>query len=192
MNQDPQPEETATMPVVAPEMPVIPGIPGNLTNPTKDASWNPADYIPKTLIRYPMYEYKTGKQWFLSKTEKIVVDAYLKTNNITEACRTLNAIRSAHGSHKAYDVRSVKRWLQKPHVARHIAEGFMDQGKVNWFDAPKWESWGVDVLQGKIPATQVQVSVWKEYGKSKGWYKDTGPQVMNNTQINFVQSDGRA
>lgn len=156
------------------------------------ASEAPVDYIKPSLIKYPMYNYQTGTQFFLSKTERIVVDAYLKTNNETEACRTLNAIRSAHGSLKKYTPKAIRRWLQKPHVAAHIAQGFLDQGKVNWFDSAKWEAWGVDVMQGETLATQVQVAIWKEFGKAKGWYKDTGPQVMANMQINFVQSDGRA
>lgn len=161
-------------------------------NPGKEASTEIAEYIKPTMIRYPMYDYQTGRQFFLSKTERIVVDAYLKTNNVAESCRALNAIRGAHGSTNDYDVRSVKRWLQKPHVASYIAQAMLDKGKVNWFDQHKWEAWGVDAMQGKGNLTQVQVAIWKEFGKAKGWYKESGPQVLNNTQINFVQSDGRA
>jgi len=150
------------------------------------------EYVKPSLIRYPMYDYKTGNQFYLSKTEQIVVDAYLETFNETEATRALNAIRGAHGSFRKYSVNAVKRWLRKPHVASYIGQKFQDKGKVNWMDAPKWEAWGVDVMQGRVQATQVQVAVWREFGKSKGWYKETGPQVMNNTQINFVQSDGKA
>lgn len=189
-------EVVATMPVLAPETVVVTpiGNPATISTPkpAKEASRALSDYIKPSLIRYPMYDYQTGSQWFLSKTEQIVVDAYLETNNVTESCRALNAIRGAHGSTKFYTPNAVARWLKKPHVARYIANKFLDKGKVNWFDSAKWESWGVDVMQGAIAATQVQVVIWKEYGKAKGWYKDTGPQVQHNTQINFVQSDGKA
>lgn len=158
----------------------------------KDASWAPGDYIKPTMIRYPMYEYKTGTTFYLSKTQQIVVDAYLKTHNVTEACRTLNAIRAAHGTAKRSSINAVSRWLRKPMVALYIANSEVDRGKVNWLDQPKWEAWGIDVMNNKILATQVQVVVWKEFGKAKGWYKETGPQNMTNMQINFVQSDGKA
>lgn len=175
-------------------MPIKRAEPAPIAQKSKqEVSRQPSDYIKPELIRYPMYDYKTGTQFFLSKTEQIVVDAYLKTHSVSEACRTLNAIRTAHGSTKQFTPGAVNRWLQRPHVAQHIAQGFIDQGKVNWFDIAKWEAWGVDIMQGKIPATQVQVAVWKEFGKAKGWYKETGGnQMIGNMQINFVQSDGRA
>ena len=151
-----------------------------------------SDYIKPSLIRYPMYTYQTGKQWFLSKTEKICVDAYLKTFNLNETMRALNAIRVAHGSSKTYDVRAIKRWLQRPHVADYIGKKLEAQGLVNWNKEEDWEAWGIKVQNGNLPATQVQVTVWKERGKAKGWYKESGPAVQNNMQINFVQSDGKA
>lgn len=150
-------------------------------------------FIKPELIRYPMYDYQTGKQWFLSKTEQIVVDAYLETNNVSEACRALNAIRGAHGSTKFYQVETVKRWLLKPHITSYIGEQQEARGIVNYFKTQEdWEAWGLKVQYGKISPTQVQVAVWKERGKAKGWYKESGPSVMNNMQINFTQSDGKS
>lgn len=183
------PEETPTIPLNQPGMPVISNKTGN---PGKDPSNAIGDYIKPSLIRYPMYDYQTGKQWFLSKTEQIVVDAYLKVNNDAEACRALNAIRFAHGGQKLYSPGAVSRWLRKPHVAKYIAEKQLASGKVNWFKEPDWLAWGRDIMENKRIAGPTQVSVWKEYGKSQGWYKETGPSVQNNTQINFVQSDGKA
>lgn len=171
-------------------VPVAPATPVASSSRRQDVAVR--DFIKPSLIRYPMYDYKTGLNWHLSKTEQIVVDSYLETSNVTEACRTLNAIYQSHGSTRRFTPNAVSRWLRKPHVARYIAEKFIDRGKVNWFDIAKWEAWGVDVLQGKPQITQVQVAIWKEYGKAKGWYKETGPSVMHNTQINFVQSDGKA
>ena len=127
----------------------------------------------------------------MSKTEQIVVDAYLKTSNLMETTRALNQIRAAHGSTKFYDVRAIKRWLQKPHVADYIGQKLEAQGLVNWNKEEDWEAWGIKVQNGQLAATQVQVTVWKERGKAKGWYKETGPAVQNNMQINFVQSDGK-
>lgn len=181
------PEETPTMPIKQPEIGQI-----RRVDP-KETTWAaPTDYIKPQMIRYPLYDYKTGTQFFLSKVEQIVADAYLETSNEAEACRALNAIRAAHGTAKRNTVNAIKRWLKKPHVASYIGEKFIDRGKVNWFDIAKWEAWGVDILHGKVPATQVQVAIWKEYGKAKGWYKDVGPQIQTNMQINFVQSDGKA
>lgn len=180
--------------------PVISIIPANATKDAQKASV-PAktqaseivgDYIHPTLIRYANYDYQTGTTFFLSKTQQIVVDAYLKTNNIAEACRALNAIRGAHGSTRFYTPNAVARWLRKPLVARYIGEKFMAKGKVNWLTEDQWASWGTDAMYGKIQATTVQAAVWKEYGKMKGWYKENQPTIQNNTQINFVQSDGKA
>lgn len=162
---------------------------------TPEASWEPRDYIKPSLIRYANYEYQTGTQFYLSKTQQIVVDAYLKTHNENEAVRTVNAIYGAHGSPRRFTIKAVHRWLQKPHVARYIADKYIDAGKVNWFTKEKWEAYGVDIMQGGIrgrEATQVQVVIWKEFGKMKGWYAaESGPSVMNNTIIQFTQSDGR-
>lgn len=159
---------------------------------TPEASWEPKDYIKPSLIRYAQYEYKTGTQFFLSKTEQIVVDAYLKTHNEVEAVRAVNAIYAAHGSPRHFGIKAIHKWLQKPHIAQYIAGKYLDEGKVNWFSQKKWESYGVDVMQGVIPATQVQVAIWKEFGKAKGWYAAEGPSIMNNTVIQFTQSSGQA
>ena len=158
----------------------------------KDISMAPADYIKPSLIRYAQYEYKTGTTFFLSKTEQICVDAYLRTNNEAEAVRTLNAIYTAHGSPRRFGIKAVHRWLRKPHIARYIADKFISEGKVNWMDQKRWEAWGVDAMQGAMQPTQTQVAVWKEFGKARGWYAETGPTVMHNTQINFTQSTGQA
>lgn len=193
----PDREESSKIPVVqASLIPTgnIPGMPvpiASAGNPGKNVPESIGEYIKPTLIKYPLYDYKTGTQFFLSKTEKIVVDAYLKTSNVAETCRALNAIRGAHGSTRFYRPEAVSRWLKKPHVASYLAQSFLDRGKVNWYDMAKWEAWGVDVLNGST-ATQVQVAIWKEFGKAKGWYKETGPNTQTNMQINFVQSDGKA
>lgn len=159
---------------------------------TKEAFPLVSDYVKARLIRYPMYNYQTGKQWYLSKTEKIVVDAYLKTNNETEATRVLNAIRGAHGSTKFFRVQAISKWLKKPHVSQYIAEQQVSAGKVNWYDKEKWFAYNVDVQQGKIPATATMMKAWESYGEAKGWYAEKGPSIQNNTQINFTQSDGKA
>lgn len=193
-------EESAQMPAIEAETVVLaqnaPSAGKDAQKPQMPVKSQPSeivgDYVKPSLIRYANYDYQTGTTFFLSKTQQIVVDAYLKTNNVAEACRALNAIRGAHGSTRMYTPNAVSRWLRKPLVARYIGEKFMDKGKVNWMNPEKWEAWGIDVMQGKIDATTVQAAVWKEYGKSKGWYKENQPVVQNNTQINFVQSDGRA
>lgn len=184
-------EQLATIPVNRPEVPQISPL-APIKGTSREVSDSPRDYIKPTLIRYPLYDYQTGTQFFLSKQEQIIVDAYLETHNESEACRVLNNIRGAHGSTKFYSPGTIKRWLKKPHVSRYLANALLDRGKVNWFTQDKWEAWNVDVLNGKLQITVVQASMWKEFGKQKGWYKDTGPAVMHNTQINFVQSDGKA
>ncbi len=181
-------EQSLTIPLNQAEAPQIPP-PRKLLAPITLAPVS--DYIESRVIRYAQYEYKTGTTFFLSQTQQIVADAYLETNNEVEACRVLNAIRRAHGSKKVSSIGAVKYWLKKPLIARYLGERFVDRGKVNWFNAAKWEAWGIDVMQGEIKPTAVQANIWKEYGKAKGWYKEGGPQVMNAMQINFVQSDGR-
>lgn len=201
--------EVSTMPasgslgaeILAPESNVTiiapaPGIRGNLPAtgiPGKsEVSWEPKDYIKPSLIRYAQYEYQTGTTFFLSKTEQIVVDAYLKTHNEAEAVRAVQAIYVAHGSPRRFGIKAIHRWLQKPHIARYIADKYLDEGKVNWFDQKKWEAYGVDVMNGKFVVTQVQVAIWKEFGKAKGWFMPEGPSIQHNTMINFTQSSGQA
>lgn len=149
------------------------------------------DHLQFKLIRYPKYEYQTGTTMFLSKRQRIVVDAYLKTGNEVETTRILNEIIDAHGGGHHYCKKAVHKWLQKPHVAQEIAREWMKHGKANWLDEPGWKAWGADVMNGVIKATTVMGSVWKEYGKSQGWYKEQAPSMQFNQQINFVQSDGK-
>ena len=151
------------------------------------------DYVKPSLIRYANYDYKNGTTFFLSKTEQIIVDAYLKTNNESEATRVVNQIYAAHGSARRFHLTTIHRWLRKPHIARYIADKLLDDGKVNWFDQKKWEAWGIDAMvSGTSQKTQTQVAIWKEFGKARGWYVAENPTIMNNTQINFTQSTGQA
>lgn len=156
-----------------------------------EASWAPADYIKPSLIRYANYDYQTGTTFFLSKTEQIVVDAYLKTNNEAEAVRTVNAIYTAHGSPRRFGIKAIHRWLQKPHIAQYIAKVWESEGKANYFKKEEdWYAYGMDVLMGKLVITQVQTKVWEVVGKSKGWSMPDQAATMNNVQINFTQSSG--
>lgn len=182
-----KPVIVTTIPVPRAEAPVL------ATPKATEASWAPADYIKPSLIRYANYDYQTGTTFFLSKTEQIVVDAYLKTHNEAEAVRTVNAIYTAHGSPRRFGLKAIHKWLQKPHVAKYIADKYLSDGKVNWFDEKKWQEYGIDVMQGGVrgrEVTQVQVAIWKEFGKAKGWFMPEGPTVQHNTMINFTQSSG--
>lgn len=183
--------EIQAEPIVLDHQPVVPAI--LPIAPKQEASWAPVDYIKPSLIRYANYEYKTGTTFFLSKTEQIVVDAYLKTHNEKEAVRAVNAIYAAHGSPRKFSVKAIHHWLQKPHIASYIADKYIEEGKVNWFDEKKWQAYGIDVMQGGIrgrEVTQVQVAIWKEFGKARGWFAPEGPSILHNTQINFTQSSG--
>lgn len=145
-----------------------------------------------SLIDYPVYQYETGSTMFLSKRQRIVVDAYLKTGNEAEAARVLNEIGSRHGHFHKYSTKAISAWLRKPHVALYVAQKWVDQGKENWMDKPKWKAWGVDVLEGKKKATMAMVAIWKEFGKSQGWYEEKNPASVYNTQYNFLQANGKA
>lgn len=148
-------------------------------------------YIKPSLIRYPVYQYETGKQMFLSKKERIVADAYIRTGSVAEARRVINDLLAKHGSHKAHCLEAIRNWLQKPHVAQFIAGKWLDEGRVNWFDKPKWEAWGVDIMQGKNRVHQTQVAVWERYGKAKGWFVEQGSGGATfNQVIQIRQADG--
>lgn len=157
------------------------------------AKANVSDYIPPSLIRYRFYDYETGKEFKLSKTETIVADAYIKTDSVEQSVRAINHMFQKHGSPRHHTAKGVRAWLQRPHVARYVAKKQLSSGKINWFDEESWKAWSIDVLNGKIDATTVQTSVWKEYGKSQGWYKEaaSGP-IANSLHINFTQSSGQA
>lgn len=178
--------EVSTIPVQRPE-PALPA-----TKPVTDVSWEPKDYIKPSLIRYPQYEYRTGTQFFLSKTEQIVVDSYTRTNNEAESVRTVNAIYAAHGSPRRFTIKAIHRWLQKPHIAKYIADQWSDKGKVNWLTEEKWLAWGIDGMMGDKPLRSTQVAIWERYGKAKGWQAPEGPSIQHNTMINFTQSGGQA
>lgn len=198
------PENETTTPAIQAPMgqisPIKPEIVVN-TPPTPPAPEKEANMamevhkrIKPSMIRYPLYEYQTGSMFYLSKRETIAADAFLKTNNVTEATRVLNEIGRAHGSKKTFSASVISRWLKKPHVARHIAREQVKRGKVNWYDELQWKAWGADVMEGKMIANSVQAIVWKEYGKSQGWYKEpaASTNALVGVQINFSQQDGRA
>lgn len=191
----------STMPSIGAEQPQIQAITPEVVSPApkqeiapKREEVNYEEYIKPSLIRIPHFSYETGSTIHLSKKETIVVGAYLKTNNVHAAVRALNEMYRKHGSHTRFSANAVTAWLKKPHVAQHVARKLQDLGKVNWMDQPKWEAWGVDVMEGRIGPTQVQAVIWREFGKAKGWYKEGASTGFNaqNMQINFVQSDGKA
>lgn len=81
-----------------------------------------------------VYSWKLGKQMYLSKARKLIVDTYLETRNY-QTCREV-LLRECK---REISVPTIKRWLELPDVRAYVFEQFEEKGiyegwtKEHWF-----------------------------------------------------------
>lgn len=143
--------------------------------------------IDKTLIRKPVYEYKTGQIIYLSHKEQVLVDTYMETQNVHECSRQIKEQMKMDIS-----VPTCWRWLQKRRIAGYIVDKMKDKAMANGYDQDKWIAEGIKYKNGDLhEGTKLTMLYWKEIGKALGYYKTPDILQQLNTQINFTQADGK-
>lgn len=80
------------------------------------------------------YVWKTGKSFFLSKRQSIVVDTYIATRNVSECRRVL--LREMNG--KAGSLMTIWRLLRKDFIKVHIAERMEELGIYAGWTKERW------------------------------------------------------
>ena len=176
---------------------VTPGTHPN-SPPQMPERWKPGVVTPdinELLKKIPIYSYKTGNSFYISKREHILAHVYIQTQNLHECLRVINTAMpprrriAANGKvSKSMGISTIWRWLQKRRISEYIAEELVAQGKVNWFTRDKYLAAGIDMMQNG-EKNGVKVAAWKAYGQMR-WPNEAGHQVQTSVSINFVQSDG--
>lgn len=82
---------------------------------------------------YVGYTWKTGTQFFLSKTRKILADTWIETRNYRVCQERVKAEVK-----RDLSVSTIRRWLDYPETQEYIKERFEDLGIYNSWTKEKW------------------------------------------------------
>lgn len=131
----------------------------------------------------PVYVWKTGKTFFLSKKEKIVADTFLATRSYAECWRALKK----EGFEKSW--MTCKRWLERPHMKGYLMERFEEMGVSAGWDEAHWLMVMTRHLQGHERLQSGDLYAMKLIADMKG-FGEKGIMNQSNVQINFHERAG--
>ena len=130
----------------------------------------------------PVYVWKTGNIFHLSKRESMIAECWLKTFSYRDCKELLD--REGMG----VSLGAVKRWLGRPHVVEWLKERMVGKARMEGYTRERWMEKGLELQDGKH-RNGVELVAWKEMGRACGFYEE-GPGVVFNQQINFTERQG--
>ena len=80
----------------------------------------------------PIYVWRTGRTFYLSKKERCVADTFLETRSYAECSRELLKM----GVRKNW--LTCRRWLERPHIKEYMAEQFEERGMAAGWSKEHW------------------------------------------------------
>ena len=171
--------------------------------PPAPERWSPVvtPEVNELLKKIPVFNYRTGQGFYMSKREHLIVHTWLLTRNIHECTRVVNACMpprrriAANGKvSKSMGVATVWRWLKKRRIAEYVTERQKIKALASDYSEEQWKAEGIMYKDGHIPQhNKMSWYFWKELGKALGYYKESGaPAIQLNQQISFVQQNGQA
>lgn len=128
----------------------------------------------------PIYVWKTGRAFFLSKKEKIVADAFLATRSYAECERALKK----EGFDKSW--MTCKRWLERGHIKGYLMERFEEMGVCAGWDEAHWLAVMTRHLQGVERLASGDLYAMKLIADMKK-FGNSGIMNQSNVQINFTE-----
>ena len=134
---------------------------------------------------YPIYSWKTGTQFVLSKTRKIICDVWLETRNVRECQRAI-----FEGVRRKLSIQTIKRIMELPEVKEYIGEQLSDRGWGNSMTPDKWKALMAQHMQGfrKMSGADIYcMKVMAPYIKGL----EQSQMAQFNQQINITQSNGK-
>lgn len=126
----------------------------------------------------PVYEWKSGSIFYLSKREKIVVDTFLKTGNYAACLRAL----AAEGM-KA-EVVTIKQWMEREHVKNYIEDKLKQKAITEGWTRERWVMMMTEHIEGRKRLQNGDLYAMKLMASVCGWET---PEALNVTQINFTE-----
>lgn len=126
----------------------------------------------------PIYVWKTGKAFYLSKKEEIVARAFLETRSYAECARAL----MKEGYKK--DWLTCRRWLEKDHMKGWIVEQMEERGVYAGWTREHFIKVLSDHVTGRNKLGSAELYSMNLIGKYRG-YGEIGIMNHGNLQINF-------
>ena len=126
----------------------------------------------------PIYVWRTGRSYYLSKKEMVVADTFLRTRNYSECARELRKMGVKR------DSLTCRRWLSRGHIREYMEEQFEERGICSGWTLEHWMRVMTEHLSGER-----RLGAGDLYGMSliAKVRKFETPEVMNITQINFTE-----
>jgi len=141
--------------------------------------------------RFPVMSYDTGELRYISKREKVLIDAWIATNGNYGECKRLLEEAGWRGGKKPIASRTIVLFLQRPQIVKYIVEKQKERALAEGYDEVRWKAEGIRYKNGDLKTNGMTFFYWKELGRALGFYKQADNNApMFNQQINFVQADG--
>lgn len=121
---------------------------------------------------YVGYVWKTGSQFFLSKTRKIIADTWIETRNY-KVCQE----RVKAEVKRDVSVSTIRRWLDYPEMQEYIKERFEDLGIFNSWTKEKWIRIMTEHIRANAEHEQAKEEVRQYDSMLARNSKDTDAQV---------------
>ena len=126
----------------------------------------------------PIYVWRTGRTFYLSKKERCVADTFLETRSYAECSRELLKM----GVRKNW--LTCRRWLERPHIKEYMAEQFEERGMAAGWSREHWLRVMTDHLMGRERLRDGDLYGMKLIASV---LKFEMPDHLNITQINFTE-----
>lgn len=131
------------------------------------------------------YDYEHGREMFLSKRERILLDAWLLSHNYFECVRRLKEETGVEISPM-----TAMRWLKRPHVVARLNKEMKAKAEANNLTRDEWLAQGVRMQREDGKVGFHKLVAWKELGRACGFYEESN-LINNQVSISFTQADGR-
>lgn len=135
-----------------------------------------------TESQFPIYSWSLGKQFSLSKTQKVCADTFIKERDFHKCIKTLK-----QAVNKDFSVHGIRNILGHPEVSEYVTEGLKVSGL---YEGITKEALVVELMSSGAKMKPAEFFAKKEVAKIKGFYGPGGNLNANHIEISFTQSNG--
>ena len=139
-------------------------------------------------IRFPAIK-PTGELFYLSRREKLVVEAYISTGGSIRECRR-QLMEKYPG--RPYTLDAIRKWVEKPHVKGYLLQRIGDLAIYADMTKERYFRWVADNARQDKAVRTTTYRFMVLLGKVRGWLDEGGGGVSNNIQLNITQANGKA
>lgn len=132
------------------------------------------------------YKYGNDGTIRLSKSEKFLVDIFLRTLDYKVTAKVLSRIMR-----QDYTPVKVRYWLtHRMGVKSYLESEYNRRAKINGETFEAWLAGAIDFRDGKKASDQTTYRWHRLIGEVKGFIKDNRPTGNSNLHIEFTQNNG--